>query len=168
MNPEETMKEPPGVLQYLLNVFYVFIIRIFYDTNNVPDALGINCMRCNKCFGRELYNQTVKYGITVFVTNLVFRHIGLYWIIKSNYKLKFYFDHYCSNLILNGPWFNNKISSHLYSLSFEYYFLTAIKYRYNLICSIYSYNILNSTGNASASSGGGIPLQYGSTTDALK
>ena len=51
--------------------------------------------------------------------------------------------------------------SHWHSSSFEDYFTTARKDRYNFMCSIDAYGRLHPQVNVDASSGGGIPLPYG-------
>ena len=89
MHVENTMKEPSEIIQHLLKLFDMFNIRILYDKYNVPDSLGIKCIYCNKVPVYLLYNKIVKYAITFFVTNMVFQHVGIYWIIKSKEKLTF-------------------------------------------------------------------------------
>ena len=53
-----TMKDSSEVLQYLLKLFFMFNTSIWYyddnDKDNVPDDLGIKCIKYNKVFGREL------------------------------------------------------------------------------------------------------------------
>ena len=83
-----------------------------------------------------LDNQKIENCITPFVINMVFQHVGLFWIIQSNQKLNFDFQHKFHYCILNLPWYNTTICSLLYGLSFEYYVTTAIHDRYNLMCSI--------------------------------
>ena len=81
-------------------------IRFWYDMNGVPAYPATKCIKCNKFVGRKLDNQMAKYVITVFVTNVVFRHIGIYWIIKSKEELKFDIEHCRPNWVINGPWYN--------------------------------------------------------------
>ena len=54
------MKVPAELLKSLLKVFSMFNIRIWYDRDNLPDALGTNRIKCNKVVGYELDNKTVK------------------------------------------------------------------------------------------------------------
>ena len=64
----------------------MFKIRIWYEINtvhkNFPYDMGINFIKCDKDVGFTLENQPVEYVITVFVANVVFQNVGLYWIIK--------------------------------------------------------------------------------------
>ena len=94
----------------------------------------------------------------------MFQHVGLFWLIESKDQLKFNFDQQCSYYINNGPCYNTNIFSHLHVTSFEDFFTTAYKYRYDLICSIRAYEKLNPTCYDYAGIGGGRPLQYGSTS----
>ena len=125
MHAEKTMKENSGILQSLLKSFSMFNISIQYDKNTVPYSLGIKCIQCNKVVGYELYNQTVKDIIAVFVTNVVFWNVGIYWIIESKEELNFCFEHHCINWVLNGTYYNTKNYSHLHGSSFEDYFTTS-------------------------------------------
>ena len=104
MHTSKTMKEPSNILKYLFKVSSMLNIWIWYDNNDVPDSLVIKRINCNNVVGYELDNKILKYFITVFVTNEVFQHIGLYWIIDSKGRLKFDFEKHCTNWIINGPW----------------------------------------------------------------
>ena len=123
----------------MLKLFSVFNKRIWYNNNYFPDDLKINCIKCNKVFGYKLYNQTLKDIITIFVTNVVFLPVGIYWINNSKEDLKFDFDHHCPNWILNFPLCNTTICSHFQGYLFDDYFTTLRKYRYNLMCYIEAY-----------------------------
>ena len=57
---------------------------------------------------------------------------------------------------------------HYHVSSFDDYFTTPQKDRYNLMCSIETYEKLHPTYNGDANSGGNRPLPYGSTLDTLK
>ena len=64
----------------------MFKIRIFYDETigieDVPEWIGIMCTSCGKIIGCSLDNQTIENFVTTFVTNRLFQHVGLSWIIK--------------------------------------------------------------------------------------
>ena len=45
--------------------------------DDVPDYLGIKCIKFNKVVGCELEYKPLNEVITDFVTNVVFQHISL-------------------------------------------------------------------------------------------
>ena len=96
---------------------------------------------------------------------MVFQNVGFFKVISKE-QIKLNFDHHCPNWIINGTWYNTVICSHLNGSSFEDYFTTTEKYRYNLMCSIKAY-FFHPKCNDYESSGGGIPLPYRSATHAL-
>ena len=115
----------------------------------------------------QLKNQTIEKFNTTFVTNMVFQHVGLSWIIKSNQKLNFYFQMNCPIWVINSSWYNTIICSQLHGLLLGYYFITAKRDRYNAMCSIKDHKIKNKYENDEASTGGGITLPYNPTEEAL-
>ena len=46
---------------------------------------------CGKTISCLLDNQPIEKFITAFVTNMVFQHAGLSWIIQSNQEINFDF-----------------------------------------------------------------------------
>ena len=103
------MKEPSKILLSLLKVLSMFNIGIWYDTGNVIEDFGINCIKCNEVVGYYLEDQTLNKGITVLVTSVAFQHVGISCIIQSKEQLKFGFEYHCYNWILNGKWYNTTI-----------------------------------------------------------
>ena len=73
------------------------------DDEYVPEAVGIMCITFVKSISCLLENKNIEDFITPFVTNMVFHHICLFWIIKSNKNLYFDFEKHCFPWILNGP-----------------------------------------------------------------
>ena len=126
-------------------------------------------INCGKSIGCLLDNQKIEDFITPFATNMVFQHIGLFWIIKSNKNLHFDSQKYCITWILNVPWYNNMICSRLHGLVFEEYFTTAKRDKSNLMCSIEAHKKpqkpvnQNKPINDETSSGGARPLPLNST-----
>ena len=55
---------------------------------------------------------------------MVFQNVGLSWIIQSNKKLRFDFEHHCPSWVLNGPWYDTTIFSLFHDWLFEYYVTT--------------------------------------------
>ena len=163
---EKAIKQSSKLLQSLLNILSMFKMRIWYDNNNVIEGLGIKCTNFNKCFGYELEDQTLREVIIAPLssTNVVFKNVGIYWIIELNYQLNFDFQYHCPNCIINGPWYNTTICSHLYGDTFDNYFKNAHKDRYNLMFYIEAYNKLHPTCADSAISDGVRPVSDGSTT----
>ena len=82
-------------LQSLFKLFSMFKISIWYDNSivckDVPDAVGIMCINYGKTICCEIYKRQIKYCITPFVTNMLFRNCSLYFIIQFNQNLNFYF-----------------------------------------------------------------------------
>ena len=74
----------------------MFKIRIWYDEiighEDVSEAFGIMCIDCGKNIGCSLDNQMIENFITNFLTNIVFQHVGLFWIIELNQNTNFYFQ----------------------------------------------------------------------------
>ena len=81
----------------------MFNIRIWYDNTigieDVPEAFGIMFINSVNIIGCLLDNQMIENFTTTFVKNIVFHHVGLSWIIKSNQKLNFDFQLYCPSQI---------------------------------------------------------------------
>ena len=136
----DNIKTPEDHLQLLLKLLSMLKIIIWYYEGiiheNVPDSVGIMCINCEKCIGCLLDNQGIEKFITPFVTNMVFRNVGLYWTIQSNQKLNFDLQNHCLYWIINGPMYNTTICSQLHGLVFEYYVETDRRDQYNIICSI--------------------------------
>ena len=99
---------------------------------------------------------------------IVFLHVGLYWLIQPKEQVNFYFDQKFTSWIHDGPWYDTKHLSHFFGSHFEILFTTALQDRYEFMSSIKEYIKLHATCSDYVSSGGGRPLPYGSTTDALK
>ena len=76
---------------------------------------------------------------------MVFQNFGLSWIIELKDQLKFDFEHRCPICIINGTWYTSMICYHFHHASFEEYFTTAQKCRYNAMCSIEAYGKLHQT-----------------------
>ena len=85
----------------------MFKIRItYYETiynKDVPEAVGIMFINCVKSIGCFLENKNIENFITPFVANMLFRNIGLFWIIQSNKNLSSDFQKHFSSWILNVP-----------------------------------------------------------------
>ena len=75
------VKIPEEHLQSLLELFSMFKISIWYDETIVtiffPYSVRIMCINSGKTIGCLLENQTIENFINIFVTNMVFRHVGL-------------------------------------------------------------------------------------------
>ena len=97
----------------------------------------------------------------------MFQHVVLTWIIQSNQKLNFDSHHHCYSWIINGPWYNTTICSRLHGFSFEYYYITGIQDRHNLMCSIEAHGRYHPTVNNDSISFVVIPLPYNSTKCSL-
>ena len=80
--------------------------------------------------------QPIEDFIAPFVSNIVFEHVGLTWIINTNQELNFYFQHPCTSWILNGPLYNTMICSQLHGFYFEDCVTTTRRDIYNIMCSI--------------------------------
>ena len=61
-------------------------MRMWYETNNIHknvlDALGIKYIKSDKVVVCILDNKPIEDAINGFVTNMVFQHVDLYWIIE--------------------------------------------------------------------------------------
>ena len=61
-------------------------IKIIYDETidkeYFQESVGIMYINFGKSIGCLLDNQKIEYFITPSVTNMVFQHIGSFWIIK--------------------------------------------------------------------------------------
>ena len=96
LHTENNINIPEQNLQSLLNLFSMFKFRIWYDETivkeNSPNDVGILCINCGKTIVCLLDNKTIEDFITIFVTNIVFHHISLFWIIQSNQDLNLDFQ----------------------------------------------------------------------------
>ena len=101
------------------------------------------------------------------VVNVQFQCVGLSCIIESQEELKLDFWCHFPNLILNCICHNTIIYLYLHGSSFEDYFSSARKDRYNLTCLIYAYDRLHATDNYESSNYGGRTLTDVSATKAL-
>ena len=52
------------------------------DNKDVPEAIGIMCIKCGKSTGCLLDNQYIYDFITTFVTSMVFQNICLPRIVQ--------------------------------------------------------------------------------------
>ena len=78
--------------------------------------------------------------ITRFVLNAVLHHVGLSWIISSNKQIKYYIEESNPDWLNKFPWYNTAIYYKLHGTVFEYSIRNARTYRYNLMCSITSFD----------------------------
>ena len=110
LRASDKIKSPAEHLKSLLKLFSMFKIRIWYDerigNEDVPEAVGIMRINCGKIIVFSLDNQIIEHFMNTFVTNIVFQHVGLSWIIKSNQKLNFYFQLHSISWLINGSWYN--------------------------------------------------------------
>ena len=85
---ENNIKIQEPHLQSLSKVFLIFKISIWYDNiivhEDFPDGVGIMCINSVYTIGSSLDIQIIENFITTFVTNIVFRNVGLSWIIHLN------------------------------------------------------------------------------------
>ena len=76
----------------------MFKIKVIYDetidNKYFTSDVGIMCINCGRSIGCFSDNQKIEDFITPFVTNLVFQHIGLFWIVKSKKNLHFDFQNH--------------------------------------------------------------------------
>ena len=90
-------------------------INIIYDETidkeYFSQAIGITCINCCKSIDFLLDDKHIKDFITPFVTNMVFQHITLFWIIQSNKNLNLDLKNHCPYWILNVAWYNTTICS---------------------------------------------------------
>ena len=86
LHAADNIECPPEHLKLLLQLFSMFKIKIIYDktidNEDVPEGVGIMCINCGKVIVFLLDNKKIEDFIIPFVTNVVFQHIGLFWIIK--------------------------------------------------------------------------------------
>ena len=73
----------------------------------------------------------------------MFQNVGFEWIVEYKNKIKFHIQELCTRWIFNGLWYNLTICLQLHGYLFENYSNTGRKYRYDLICVIYTYNKKN-------------------------
>ena len=73
--------------------------------------------------------------ITKFVLNEILYHVGIQWIIISNYEMKYEIDEINYQDCLNkGPWYNTDIYSRLHGSLFEYFITHTGTNIYNIMC----------------------------------
>ena len=89
---------------------------------------------------------------------MVFKHVGLSWIIQSKQNLNFDFQHNCTSWILNIPWYNTTICSRSHGLVFLKYVTAARHDQYNPMCSIEAHETEHKSIDDETGSGGGRPL----------
>ena len=78
--------------------------------------------------------KNTRDKICVFVNDVVFKKVGLYWLIKSEKHSAYNFDQECSNWVDNGSWYGVTVFIKLCTVVFESFYVTTKKYRYGLIC----------------------------------
>ena len=140
LHASDKIRSPAEHLKSLLKLFPMFKTRIWYDESigneDIPEAVGIMRINCGKSIGCSLDNQIIEHFMTPFVTNTVFQHVGLSWIIKSNQKLKFYLQLHSIYWEIYGQLYITMIFSQLNVLLFDYYDTTAECVKNQLMCSI--------------------------------
>ena len=95
-------------------------------------------------------------------------HVGMIWIIENHEDLNYDMEIQNSDWMTGGPWYKTSICKKLHGNVFEGFIINAITDRYNIMCSIYEYEIdhqSSSCGNGR--SGGGCPLPINSTKEVL-
>ena len=70
---------------------------------------------------------------------MVFNHVGLSWIIDNNIHLKFDMEVQGRKCMEKVPWYNTTTCSQLNGHSFEDFFKTLCKDRYELMYYVYAY-----------------------------
>ena len=124
----------------LLKVFAIFELRLI-ETEEKLDAIYIRCINFKKETGLYLQNSTFEEMITKFVLNEILHHVGMSWIIRSNYEMKYETDESNHKDWLNkGPWYNTDICPRLHGSMFEDFITHARTDRYNLMCSLVAPN----------------------------
>ena len=71
------------LLESLLNIFYMFSIRIWGNYTDETDAIGIKSNKCKKGIGYTIQNITFNLFNTIFVVNTVFEDFWLAWIAEK-------------------------------------------------------------------------------------
>ena len=108
LHKADQIEHPEEHFQSLLKKFSTFKISIFYDytigLEYFPEYFGIMRINCGKIIVFSLDNQIIEHFMNTFVTNIVFQHVVLSWIIKSNQKLIFCFQLHSISWLINGSW----------------------------------------------------------------
>ena len=87
MHAANKMKDPhPELLGYLLNVFYMFFIRIWYNENNQLEAIWVKCKNYNKenCFTIKT-NLSINLSLLLLLT-LCLRMFDLHGFMSTARK----------------------------------------------------------------------------------
>ena len=96
--------------------------------------------------------------ITNFLLNTMLHHIVMIWIIDHE-DLKYDMKIQNSDRVTDGPWYNTYICNRLHGKLFEGFIINARTYRYNIMCSIYEYEIENQSSSCDdVVSIGGCPI----------
>ena len=66
----------------------MFELRLIDDKEKL-DIISIRCINFKKETGLYLQNSTFEAIITKFVLNAILNHVGMLWIIISNYEMKY-------------------------------------------------------------------------------
>ena len=75
--------------------------------------------------------------INTFVLNAIFHHVGMWWVISSNYEMKYEMEKVNhQDWLSKGSWYNTAIYSRFHGSLFEDFITYARTNRYNLICSL--------------------------------
>ena len=60
----------------------MFVIRVWYNQKNQPDAIGIKCKNRKKQIVYNIQNKPLNKGITYFVVDVVFQHDEIARIVE--------------------------------------------------------------------------------------
>ena len=89
----------------------------------------------------DLLETDYQEIIIDFVLNKMLNHVGMIWIIVNHEDLKYDMDIHNSELMTGGPLYNTYICKKLYGKLFEAFIINERNDRYNIMCSIDSYEI---------------------------
>ena len=87
----------------------------------------------------DLLETDYQEIITTFVLNTMLHHVGMIRIIENIEELKYDTDIINSDCLTGGPWYNTLICKKLHGKLFEGFIINTRTDRYNIMCSIDSY-----------------------------
>ena len=122
----------------------MFEIHLSYKEGFL-DVIYLKCINCERETGLDSKINSWVFNeiFTKFVLNTILHHVGMSWIISSNQEMEYEMDKNNHQDWLNkGPWYNTSICSKLHGSRFEDFITQARTDRYNPMCSLVAYDIL--------------------------
>ena len=114
-----------------MKVFSFFMVKYQFEYVEVI-VVWIQYTNCHKNVPCMISETVSIYIVQFFIKASVFHHVGLSWMIQTNYQIYYSVHEPFPCWCTGGPWYNKTIVQLCWPF-FEEFFVTALQYRSELI-----------------------------------